>query len=30
MEENKTLDELIQEKNDYLNVVVENQELELN
>lgn len=30
MEENKTLDELIQEKNDDLNVVVENQELELN
>jgi hypothetical protein len=30
MKENKTLDELIQEKNDDLNVVVENQELELN
>ena len=30
MVENKTLDELIQEKNDDLNVIVESQELELN
>tara|TARA_B110000027_G_scaffold122850_1_gene138168 strand:+ start:1266 stop:2639 length:1374 start_codon:yes stop_codon:yes gene_type:complete len=30
MKENKTLDELIQEKNDDLNIVLENQELELN